>query len=147
MDGRVEKDKLDSHACEWEQYSSRSGGWEGIGSRMTRALPGFAGEPSGAGGRGESWRDDTACLTECEEPIPQVGGDNVTAVGSKEALLEVEGTKEVAGWVRKLYGCGVGDEFGAVGRGGGWEQLDGTVVHNAVRRADGEAVPLRPPTS
>ena len=69
------------------------------------------------------------------------------AVRGEEAGLKMERDEKVARRVRKAHSNGVGDEFGAVGSSSGWEEVNGAVIHDAVRWASGEAVPLGPPAA
>ena len=86
-------------------------------------------------------------LTEGEEAVPEVGSNDAAVVRSKKARLEVKRGKKVTIWVQERDGGKISDKLGAVGRGRRWKQLDVAKLHDAIGRADREAVPLGPPTA
>jgi hypothetical protein len=90
-------------------------------------------------------RDNATGLANREEAVPAMGSYDAAPVGSKEARLEIERAEKVAGWVRERDGGGPSNELQRIRDRSGREELDITKIHNAVMRADGKPVPLRPP--
>ena len=82
-----------------------------------------------------------------EETVPEGRCNNAAMVRGKEAGLEVEVAEEMACRVGERDSGGPGNEFGRVGGPSRGEELDGAEFHNAVERAEREAVPLGPPAA
>jgi hypothetical protein len=58
------------------------------------AFAGVAGEPTGLGSGRESGGSDAAGLAERMKVVPVLGGNDIVAVGSEEAGLEIEGCND-----------------------------------------------------
>lgn len=120
---------------EWKLRSE----WSTLASRV--------GEPSGLGCGRQSWRDDAAGLADGKERVPAVRRDNAATMGSEKARFEVEGPEEMAFGIREWNSDGPSDKFGRIGGSIRRNELDGAKLHDAVERAEREAVPLGPPTT
>jgi hypothetical protein len=122
------------------ESGEESGGKSGSFARRT-------GEPTGFSSRRKGGRDDATGLTDGEEGVPAVRGNDAAAVGSEKAGLEIERPEKVAGRVGERDSSRPSNEFGGVRGPSRREELNSAEFHNAVERADREVIPLWPPAT
>jgi hypothetical protein len=124
-----------------------TGGGCGRSSSKAGSFARRSGKPTGLGSWGKGGWNDATSLANGGETVPAVRGNDAAAVRSEEAGLEVEGAKEMATRIGEWDGGGPGNEFGRIRGASRGDELDGAKFHNTVKRADGVAVPLWPPTT
>ena len=66
------------------------------------------------------------------------------SIRSEKARLEIERAEKMAGWIRKWNSDGLGNALGRVRDTSGREELDVTIIHDAVDGACRELIPLWP---